>query len=78
MSTPAEAIFADALALDRQARAELAAQLVASLDGSPDSDAEAAWSAEIDRRIAGIEAGTIASEPWHSVRQRIEDQIRER
>ena len=64
------------LGLDRPARAELAAQLVASLDGGVDADAEAEWSAEIERRIAGIAGGTIASEPWHSVRRRIEERIR--
>jgi putative addiction module component (TIGR02574 family) len=58
--------------LEPEARAELAAELLASLDGPADPDAEAAWDAEIDRRIAAIEAGTIQLEPWSEVKRRIE------
>jgi hypothetical protein len=43
-------VLADALRLDTDARAELAAELLASLDGPADADAEAAWDAEIERR----------------------------
>jgi toxin ParE1/3/4 len=45
-------VLADALRLDDEARAELAAELLASLDGPADPDAESAWDAEIERRIA--------------------------
>lgn len=65
-------VLADALRLEPDARAELAAELLASLDGPADADAEAAWNAEIDRRIAAIEAGTIRLEPWSEVKRRIE------
>ena len=78
MTSPAEAIFADALGLDRATRAELAAQLVASLDGAADPDAQAAWSREIEERVAGIEAGTIPVEDWETVRARIEGRLRKR
>jgi putative addiction module component (TIGR02574 family) len=67
--------LADALRLDDEARAELAAELLASLDGPADPDAESAWDAEIERRIAAIEAGTISLEPWEQVRRRIEKEI---
>jgi putative addiction module component (TIGR02574 family) len=40
-----------------------------------DPDAESAWDAEIERRIAAIEAGTIQLEPWEQVRHRIEKDI---
>ena len=50
--------------LEPDARAELAAELLASLDGPADADAEAAWAAEIDRRIEAVEAGSIRLEPW--------------
>jgi len=72
MTKGAQAVLADALRLDSGARAELAAELLASLDGPADVDAEAAWNAEIDRRIEAIEAGTIRLEPWEQVKQRIE------
>jgi hypothetical protein len=64
MSKPAPSLFADALRLVAETRAELAAELLASLDGPADPDAEAAWDAEIERRIAAIEAGMIRLEPW--------------
>jgi len=67
--------LADALRLDDDSRAELAAELLASLDGPTDPDAENAWDAEIERRIAAIEAGTVQLEPWEHVRRRIEKDI---
>lgn len=75
MTKPLAAVLADALRLDDDARAELAAELVASLDGPADPDAESAWDAEIERRIAAIEAGTVPLEPWDHVRRRIEKDI---
>ena len=68
-------VLADALRLDNEARAELAAELLASLEGPADPDAERAWDAEIERRIAAIEAGTMPLEPWEKVRRRIEKDI---
>ena len=48
-------VLADALRLEPDARVEIAAELLASLDGPADPDAEAAWDAEIARRIEAIE-----------------------
>jgi putative addiction module component (TIGR02574 family) len=39
-------------------RAELAQSLIESLDGPADPDAEAAWDAEIVRRVEEIDNGT--------------------
>jgi len=75
MTKAAEAVLADALRLDADSRAALAVELLASLDGPQDADAEAAWNAEIERRVAAIEAGTVRLEPWDTVRRRIEKQI---
>jgi putative addiction module component (TIGR02574 family) len=68
-------VLADALRLDEETRAELAAELLASLDGPADPDAEQAWSAQIERRIAAIEQGADPLEPWDQVRRRIEKDI---
>ena len=68
-------VLADALRLAPDARAEIAAELLASLDGPADPDAEAAWDAEIERRIEAIEAGTIRLEPWSEVKRRIERDV---
>jgi putative addiction module component (TIGR02574 family) len=71
MTHAAAAVLADALRLDEHARAELAAELLASLDGPADADAETEWVAEIERRVASIESGTAILEPWDDVRRRI-------
>ena len=68
-------VFADALRLDPDTRAELASELLASLDGPADPDAEAAWAAEIDRRVEAIEAGSLRLEPWAQAKRRIEKEI---
>jgi hypothetical protein len=65
-------VLAAALRLEPDARAEAAAELLASLDGPADPDAEAAWDAEIDRRIAAIEAGTMQLERWSDLKRRIQ------
>ncbi len=75
MTKPMTSVLADALRLDDDARAELAAELLASLDGPADPDAEQAWDTEIEHRIKAIEAGDIALEPWDEVRRRIERDI---
>jgi putative addiction module component (TIGR02574 family) len=75
MTKPLASVLADALRLNEEARAELAAELLASLDAPADPDAETAWDAEIGRRIEEIERGTMALEPWEHVRRRIEKDI---
>lgn len=45
MTKPMAIVLADALRLDDDARAELAAELLASLDGPADSGAQQAWDA---------------------------------
>lgn len=75
MLKAAHSVLADALRLEPEARAELASELLASLDGPADPDAEAAWDAEIERRVAAIEAGTVRLEPWADVKRRIEKEI---
>jgi len=70
MSTTADIIRDTALALPPDERAWLASELIASLDEGNDPNVEAAWAAEIERRIAEVEAGaeTIG---WEEARKRI-------
>ena len=75
MTKAAQAVLADALRLDLKARADLATELLGSLDGPADHDAEDAWAREIERRVAAIEAGTLELEPWQDVKRRIEHEI---
>lgn len=51
----AQAVLVAALRLTVKERAELAAELLASLDGGPDKDVEAAWAAEIESRVRRLE-----------------------
>lgn len=71
MTQAASALLADALRLSEDARAELAAELLASLDGPADADTHDAWDAEIGRRIAAIESGHMQLESWDEVKQRV-------
>ena len=75
MTKATEAVLAEALRLDADARAQLAAELLASLDGPSDPDAEAAWQTEIQRRVAALEAGKLDLEPWADVKRRIAKRI---
>lgn len=75
MTKGAEAVLADALRLDLEARAQVATELLASLDGPADPNTEAAWALEIERRVAAIEAGTVKLEPWEDVKRRVEREI---
>jgi hypothetical protein len=75
MTKAAQALLADALRLDLKTRADLAAELLASLDGPADADAEQAWAAEIEHRAAGLEAGTEQVESWDETKRRIERDI---
>ncbi len=75
MPKAAQDVLADALRLEPDSRADVAAELLASLDGPAEPDAEAAWDAEIERRIAAIEAGTIRLEPWAEIKRRIERDV---
>ena len=50
-------IRGEALSLPLGDRAELARDLIASLDGPPDDDAQAEWDKEICRRINKLRSG---------------------
>jgi putative addiction module component (TIGR02574 family) len=75
MSTRADTILDTALALSPNERAWLASELIASLDESNDSDVEAAWAAEIERRIAEVESGEAETSSWEEARTRIRTKL---
>jgi len=56
-------LLREALLLSAQDRAALAEALVTSLDEDVDDDAEAAWRSEVERRIAELDSGSVASIP---------------
>jgi putative addiction module component (TIGR02574 family) len=61
-------LFQQAAQLPERDRATLAGLLIETLDPLSESDVEAAWSAEIERRVAEIDAGTVELIPWEDVR----------
>ena len=75
MSTRADTILGTALALPPNERAWLASELIASLDEGKDADVEAAWAAEIERRIAEVESGEAETSSWEEARTRIRTRL---
>ena len=75
MTQRAQKLIREALELPLNERAEVAAELLASIDGEPDSDAEAAWATEIERRARRAIAGESVGSDWADVRARIEAQL---
>lgn len=78
MTKAAQELLADALRLDTTDRAKLAAELLASLDGEPEEDVEAAWAEEVERRMDEIESGAVKLVPWEDVKRRVEKEILKR
>lgn len=68
MTERARKLLHDAMELPVAERAELAADLLASLDGEADGEVEAAWSAEIERRARDAHANPDDDVAWESVR----------
>lgn len=68
-------LLEQALSLPEHERATIAARLLESLDEEAQSDVDAAWAAEIERRCAAVDAGTLATGDWKDVRARIEREI---
>jgi putative addiction module component (TIGR02574 family) len=71
-------VWKEAAELSEKDRADLAGLLIQSLEGDPDPGVEAAWAAEIERRVAELDAGTVKSIPWEQVRQRLLTLLNER
>ena len=74
MTTNAQKLFQDALTLTPSDRAELAAQLLASLDES-EADVEAAWAVEIARRAADARQNPDDDEDWRVVLDEIQREV---
>ncbi len=71
MTSNAIKLLEDALGLPENDRADLAARLIDSLDQHGDDDAPLAWDAEIARRIADVDSGSVKPVPWPEARRMI-------
>ena len=81
MNSRAQEVLREALALPVAERADVAAELLASLDDAETenpAEVEAAWAAEIERRARRVMAGESAGVPWEDVRRRAEAELRTR
>ena len=81
MTSRAEELLREALKLPIAERADVAAELLASLDDAETEnlvEVEAAWAAEIERRARRVMAGESAGVPWDDVRRRAEAELRKR
>ncbi|MBI5093999.1 MAG: addiction module protein [Candidatus Hydrogenedentes bacterium] len=70
MALPEEKYALDLLGLPRNARARLAAKLIASLDDDEEDDVDEAWAREIDRRSSEIDEGRVDCIPGDSAMER--------
>lgn len=70
MGRQARELLAAALNLSNEDRAELASELLSSLEGEHDepNDVEAAWAEEIKRRVEDLDAGRLETVSWAEVR----------
>lgn len=75
MTETARKLLDDILTLPEEDRVKIASEVLASLDGPPDTGWDDAWLAELGRREkAAAERGTPAPE-WAEVRARILDRL---
>lgn len=78
MTTEVEALLREALALPDSDRADVAAELLASLDAPTADDpatVRALWSEELERRAKRVLSREAVGEEWPSVRQRLTDEL---
>ena len=80
MTNRAQELLREALTLPVDQRADVAAELLASLDEPPTMNGpavEAAWAREIERRARRVMAGESLGEPWEDVRARVARRLAE-
>lgn len=78
MSVSAEALLDSALRLPSEDRARIAAELIASLDGIPEAGVEAAWDAEVERRIEQVDQGKVQLVDWNDVKAEVARVVKRR
>lgn len=74
VTTNTRKVFEDALRLEPNDRAQLAAQLLASLDEG-EEQVEAAWAVEIQRRAAEARENPDDDEDWRVVLDEIQREV---
>lgn len=78
MSRTLRKIADDALALPEQDRLALATELIDSVEGPEDPEWAAAWSTELDRRVAAADQTGDRGRPWDQVRAELLERLARR
>ena len=81
MTERAQTLLREALTFSCEERADVAAELLASLEESATEDpaaVQAAWTHEIERRARRVLAGESLGEPWEGVRNRVAQALTKR
>jgi len=71
MARSARELFDEAMRLDPQERGMLLRLLIDSLDDEIEGGVEDAWRAEVERRMAELDSGSVEAIPWEEVRARL-------
>lgn len=72
MARSARELFDEAMKLDPQERVTLVRLLIEALDAGIEEGVDEAWRAEIERRMAELDAGSVEAIPWEEVRARLD------
>ena len=64
-------LFEEAMKLGAEERSTLMRLLIESLDAESDEGVDAAWIAEVERRIAELDSGTAETVSWEELRARL-------
>jgi hypothetical protein len=76
MKGPARKLLDDALQLPEEERADLAYEIIASLDGESDADVERAWAEEIESRARRALANPDGGEDHKIVMARLRARLK--
>jgi putative addiction module component (TIGR02574 family) len=70
MTAEVSKLLEQALSLSVEEQEALADSLISNLGGKVDEGVQAAWDAEIEKRIAELDSGRAKTTPWTEVRRR--------
>lgn len=70
MTTEVSKLLEQALSLSLDEQEALAESLISNLGEKVDPGVQAAWNAEIERRVAGLNSGKEKTVSWNEVRKR--------
>jgi len=70
MTSEVSKLLEQALSLSVEEQEALADSLISNLGGKVDEGVQAAWDAEIAKRIADLDSGRAKTVPWTEVRKR--------